>query len=103
MLSGDMIRDRQSTVFSQHSYGVSEVARRRAEVKLLLCFRLGLIFSDHLAIEPGLRETKALPGGLDTYMHWRGVSCDYVRQWAVLYITNNIYVVGLNPTDFIFP
>ena len=44
------MRDRQSTVFCQHSYGVLQVARRRAEVKLLMCFRLGLDFSVNLAI-----------------------------------------------------
>ena len=44
------MRDRQSTVFCQHPYGVSEVARRRAEVELLMCFRLGLDFPVHLAI-----------------------------------------------------
>ena len=49
-LPGDMTRDKQSTVFGQHSYGVSGVARRRAQVKTHGCFRLGLVFPLHLAV-----------------------------------------------------
>ena len=50
MLPGDMARDKQRTVFGQHSYGVSGVVRRRAQVKTLLCFRLRLDFPLHLAV-----------------------------------------------------
>ena len=50
MLPGDMTRDKQSTVLGHHSYGVSGVIRRRAEVKTHLCFYLGLVFPLHLAV-----------------------------------------------------
>ena len=49
-LPGDMTRNKHSKVFGQHSYGVSGVGLSRAQVKTLLCFRLGLVFPLHLAV-----------------------------------------------------
>ena len=63
-LPGDTTRNKQSTVFGQHSCGVSGMTRRRAQVKTLLCFRLGLVFPLHLAIAR-LEER---------YKHYRGGS-----------------------------
>ena len=45
-----MARDTQSTVFGQHSHGMSGMVRRRAQVKTLLCFRLRLVFPLHSAV-----------------------------------------------------
>ena len=53
----DMTREKQSSVFGQRSHGVSGVVRRRAQVKTLLCFRLGLVFPLHLAVA-GLEKRK---------------------------------------------
>ena len=49
-MPGDMTRDKQSTVFGQHPYGVSGVVGRRAQVNPPLCFRLGLVFPLQLAV-----------------------------------------------------
>ena len=45
-----MTRDKQITVFGQHSYGVFGVDRHRVQVKTPMCFRLGLVFPLHLPV-----------------------------------------------------
>ena len=50
-LPGDMTRDKQSTVFGQHSYSISWVVRRRAQVKTLLSVRLGLVLPLQVAVD----------------------------------------------------
>ena len=49
-LPGELTRDKHSTVWVPHSYGVAGVVWRRAQVKSLLCFCLRLLSPLNLAV-----------------------------------------------------